>query len=345
MAFRLRNTYTALVSPFSGPALDVGTLERLAQYQVQNGCGLLANGTTAETPALTNAEQHQTASIVLAQDADALVGTGGNCTETVLEKTAHAASLGARGCLLVDCYYNGPSSAELRSEYYAPVLSANPEIGFIPYVIPGRTGCELLVEDLAELVSQHSNLVAVKEATGNLQRMARTRTLAPRLPIFSGDDDLTLTMMSHPSIRAAGVISVMSNLLPNGVSAMVAAHHAGDLERAERLNAALSPLFGMVGVKTTEQTRFGPVLQKWRNPLPVKTAMAALGMIPSGCRQPLGRMSLNGVEAVRTAVRQSYALAPELFDPMQTAFGIDVQDRLQASWAHLSSAGKAQVLA
>ncbi len=336
MVMPLRNTYTALVTPFSQNAIDWDTLGQLAAYQVQNGCGVLANGTTAETPTLSAQEQYAVLDRVLQADGSAIAGTGGNGTDVALEKTAHAVDAGARTCLLVDCYYNGPSSHELRTEYYAPIAAAFPQTGFIPYVIPGRTGCELSVEDLVLLCEDHQNVVAVKEATGNLERMARTRRFAPRLPIFSGDDDLTFSMMTRPDVSAQGVISVMANLVPSGVSSLVQAVHQGDSERAQRLNAALQHLFGIVVVKTSETTRLGSVVQKWRNPLPVKTAMAGLGIIEAQCRRPLGRMSISGVAAVQSAVSRAYESAPELFDPLQSFFGVDVQDRLASSWAHLA---------
>jgi len=338
MVLSLHSNYTALVTPFSGGLIDWDRLDQLAAFQVQNGCGLLANGTTAETPALSADEQHGILDRVLHADGNAIAGTGGNHTDAVLAKTAHAVDAGARACLLVDAYYNGPSSHELRTEYHAPVASAFPETAFIPYVIPGRTGCELSVEDLALLTEQCSNVVAVKEATGNVDRMVRTRRLLPHLSIYSGDDDLTFSLMTHSDIRAQGVISVMSNLVPIGVRDLVHAVHRGDLQRAQGLNAALQHLFGMVVVKTSEATRFGPVTQKWRNPLPVKTAMAGLGLIDVQCRRPLGRMSASGVAAVQSGVQRAYDAAPELFDPLQSFFGIDVQDRLAQPWRESATA-------
>lgn len=336
MAFSLRDTYTALVTPLNGEHVDWDALERLVAFQSRNGCGILANGTTAETPALTFQEQAGILSRVLDVDEQAIAGTGANSTDAALQKTTHAVEAGARACLLVDCYYNGPSSHELRMHYYGPIVSAFADTAFIPYVIPGRTGCALLPEDLALLSSEHANVVAVKEATGDLSRMARTRAIAPSLPIFSGDDDLTHGIMTRTDIRAQGVISVMANLVPQGVSRMVDAVHAGRMDEAAQLNHAMQPLFSMVGVKTTEDTPFGPVVQKWRNPLPVKTALAGLGVIASGCRQPLGRMSAQGVEAVRQGVQDSYARMPELFAPLESFFGVDVQDATKRSWTHLA---------
>lgn len=334
---QLRNTYTALVTPFREGEIDFESFEKLCDFQASNGCGILANGTTAETPTLTEFEQGELLERVLSFDANAIAGTGSNCTDKTIERTRHATELGAQTCLLVDAYYNGPSSQELRTEYYEPIAQAFPETGFIPYVIPSRTGCELAVEDLAILAEENTNIIGVKEATGSLERMAKTRCILPEIPIFSGDDDKTFSMLTNPQISAQGVISVVSNLLPNAVSEMVNAHHDANALQARQLSEALSSLFGIVVVKTPEQTRFGQVTQKWRNPLPIKTAMAGLGLIESGCRRPLGRMSENGVEAVRLAVESAFNAMPEMFDPMQEFFEVDVQDKLASDWKWLSA--------
>jgi hypothetical protein len=131
-----------------------------------------------------------------------IAGAGSNNTKEALSASRHAAEAGADAVLLVDPYYNGPSSLEIRKEYIAPVAAAFPDLTVIPYVIPGRTGAHLFPEDLALLFKHHPNVNTVKEATGNLDNMRRTRRCCgPEFTIFSGDDGLTVyEMMADPSI-------------------------------------------------------------------------------------------------------------------------------------------------
>ena len=149
------------------------------------------------------------------ENACASPGAGSNNTREALSATREAVEAGVDGVLLVDPYYNGPSSMEIRKEYLARVAAAHPDLSIIPYVIPGRTGAQLLPEDLALLYRDFPNVHTVKEATGDLDNMRRTRKCCgPDFTILSGDDGLTVTMMTDPKIQAAGVISVVSNIVP-----------------------------------------------------------------------------------------------------------------------------------
>ena len=161
--------------------------------------------------------------------------------------------MGAQAALLVDCYYNGPSSLELRTQYYEVIAKAFRKTFITPYVIPGRTGTKLEVEDLAILHRKYKNVRSVKEATGDLERMARTRTLLGEdFDILSGDDDKTYEMMTRQDIRASGVISVISNIVPGPIHEMVQAIKQGDLGKANRFKRTLDPLFKLVTVSTVE---------------------------------------------------------------------------------------------
>jgi len=229
----------------------------------------------------------------------------------------------------VDPYYNGPSSLEIRREYVAPVAKAFPQMSVIPYVIPGRTGTQLLPEDLALLFSEYPNVCAVKEATGDLGNMARTREVCGEAyDILSGDDDKTFDMMTSPEIGAAGVISVASNIAPKGVQEFAQALLRGDRAEAERLGGALKPLFEIVTVKTEEETPHGTVTCRARNPLATKTLMNILGMPSGPCRRPLGKMTKNGLEVVRNTGRTVLETAPEILAPIGEFFGVDVAARL-----------------
>ena len=231
--------------------------------------------------------------------------------------------------LLVDPYYNGPSSLEIRREYVAPIAAAFPDLDIIPYVIPGRTGAQLLPEDLALLYKSHPNVSTVKEATANLDNMRRTRECCgPEYLILSGDDGMTYKMMTDPRIKAAGVISVVSNIAPGALSEMVQHLNRGNESEAKSLLLKLEPLFGLVTVKTTEQTPYGEVECRARNPLGLKTLMSILGM-PSGmCRPPLGKMTRNGIDRVIAMAREVYANAPEILQPVADFFDVDIEDRL-----------------
>jgi 4-hydroxy-tetrahydrodipicolinate synthase len=229
----------------------------------------------------------------------------------------------------VEPYYNGPSSLEIRREYMAPVAAAFPHAEFIPYVIPGRSGCQILPEDVGIMADELPNVNAVKEATGNLHNMRRTREVCGEdFAILSGDDPLTLTMMTDDAIRCSGCISVWSNVAPGAVSRMVEAALAGDTEQADELNEALQPLFDSVTVKTQEESPWGPRLCKARNPLPVKTFMRLLGMPVGPCRRPLGRMTEQGLQVLIEAGLSVWENNPEILQPVAQTFGVDVEERL-----------------
>ena len=280
--------YTALITPFveDGSQIDRQGLERLVEFQIENGItGILAVGTTGESPTLGWEEHNQVVEIVAGQVKGrclCIAGTGSNNTAEALEATRHAVEHDVDAVLLVDPYYNGPSSLEIRREYVAPIAAAFPGVRVIPYVIPGRTGAQLLPQDLAILSQQYSNVDTVKEATGDLENMKLTRQCCgPDFNIFSGDDALTFTMMTDPDIKASGVISVISNVAPRAVGRLVETIAMGDLQGAEALKKDLDPLFNLVVVKTTESSPAGDVMCRARNPLPIKTLMALLGM-PAG---------------------------------------------------------------
>jgi 4-hydroxy-tetrahydrodipicolinate synthase len=231
--------------------------------------------------------------------------------------------------LLVEPYYNGPSSIEIRREYMGAVAAEFPDAEFIPYVIPGRSGCQILPEDVGIMAQELDNVNAVKEATGNLHNMRRTREVCgDDFAILSGDDPLTLTMMTDEAIACSGCISVWSNVAPGAVSAMVAAALEGNVQEADRLNEALQPLFDIVTVKTQEESPWGPRLCKARNPLPVKTFMRLLGMPVGPCRRPLGRMTPQGLQVLLEAGLSVWQNNPEVLQPVADTFGVDIKERL-----------------
>jgi 4-hydroxy-tetrahydrodipicolinate synthase len=246
-----------------------------------------------------------------------------------MRATEHAWDCGLRNFLLIDPYYNGPSSTEIRKEYIEPVAKRFPDAQIIPYVIPSRTGTQLLPQDLAILHFQLSNVRSVKEATGNLENMKLTRKLCGvDFDILSGDDDKAYAMIASTEIMASGVVSVASNVAPNAVQNMVKYALNGELDRALKLYEMLKPLFSIVTVKTNEQTSFGSMTCKARNPLPYKTLMNMLGMPSGRCRQPLGKMTRLGLQSVLEKTRYLYELNPKILRPIEEFFDVDLSERL-----------------
>jgi len=326
-------SYTAIATPyFKDGAVDYESLEQLVDFQIKYGiAGIVAVGTTGESPVLTWEEHNKVTEVIAKRTRGkciCIAGTGSNNTAETLAGTKHAAEAGVDAVLLVDPYYNGPSSLEIRREYVAPVAAAYLDI--IPYVIPGRTGAQLLPEDLALLFKAHPNVNTVKEATANLDNMRKTRTCCgSEYMILSGDDGMTYKMMTDPQIKAAGVISVVSNVVPGAVTEMVGLLNGGNHPQAESLMRKLQPLFNLVTIKTTEKTPYGEVECRARNPLGLKTLMALLGM-PSGmCRQPLGKMTQSGLNVVLEAARKVYADTPEILQPVVDFFNVDIGERLE----------------
>lgn len=335
MAYRFKGCYTAIITPFDGGrAVDWGCLKAVVEFQCAQGItGIVPAGTTGESPTLTWDEHNRVIETVFEtarSRVETIAGTGSNSTEEALEATRHIANRGMKAALLVDPYYNGPSSLEVRREYYEPIAEAFPDVQLIPYVIPGRTGTQLLPQDLGMLVAKFPNVSGVKEATGSLDNPRLTRSYCgPNFSIISGDDDRTLALMSDQAIRCSGAISVMSNIVPGAVQSMVQASLSGDWQKAQSVAAALQPLFSLVTIKTEESSKFGPVSVKARNPLPVKTMMSVLGMTNGPCRPPLGRVTQKALETVLQSLRKVWSTNPEYLEPIERSFDVSIPDRLQ----------------
>jgi 4-hydroxy-tetrahydrodipicolinate synthase len=330
---RFEGVWTAIATPFDRKGeIDFEGLEKNIQFQIANGAHLIPTGTTGESPTLDWREHDRviTKAAKLAKGkAFVMAGTGSNSTKEALRGTKHAMEVGAQGALLMDCYYNGPSSLELRTQYYEVIARAFRKAFIMPYVIPGRTGTKLEVEDLTILHRKFKNVRSVKEATGDLERMVKTRTLCGEdFDILSGDDDKTFEMMNRSDIRASGVVSVMSNIVPGPIGEMVRAILKGDMERANYLKEVLDPLFKVVTVNTIESYEGFEVPCKFRNPVAIKTMMKGLGMPSGPCRQPLGKMTLKGVEIVRNALKTVNEKDREILRPIQELYGVNIEERI-----------------
>ena len=325
--------YTALITPFQSDAVNEEGLNGLIDFQIENGItGILAVGTTGESPVLSWEEHNKVVEIVAKKTrgkCSCIAGTGSNNTKEAIVATKHAVEAGADAVLLVDPYYNGPSSLEIRREYVGPIAKTIPDVQVIPYVIPGRTGAQLLPEDLALLNKEFPNVSTVKEATGNIENMKHTRRCCgSNFTILSGDDGMTYEMMTDQQVAAAGVISVASNVAPSAITHMVQLLEDGSVDKAQNLLSGIEPLFGLVTVKTMEKTPYGEVVCRARNPLAIKALMSILGMPSGGCRQPLGKMTKKGLEIVLGTARKVQSSNPEIFKPIADFFGVDIENRL-----------------
>lgn len=261
----------ALVTPFKNGEVDHDGLRRLVDWHVEQGTKVISPvGTTGESPTLTHKEHEEVITTVIERvggRARVLPGTGSNATAEAVRLTRFAKRAGADGALLVSPYYNRPTQEGLYRHYAKVAESA--DLPMVLYNVPARTGRNLDPETVARLAS-FTSIVAVKEASGQIDQasdiIARTD-----LTVLSGDDSLTLPMMA---VGARGVISVVANLAPRDVAAMIDAFEAGHLDEARRLHLALFPLCrDLLGLAP--------------NPVPVKTAMSLLGRINAELRLPL----------------------------------------------------------
>lgn len=332
---------TALVTPFrdGGRRLDTALLQRLLTFQVEQGVQrVLLAGTTGEGAALTDDERLELMDAAL--DAVAperlMVALGAGRLEDVIHRGRAAQQRGIRDLLLADCPYSGASSMALRTTWHGPVAQALPEARLYPYAVPGRTGTELLPDDLARLVEDHPNVVGVKDATGRLARMERVRSLCGAdFVLLCGDDQHLRNAMIDPAIRAHGGCSVVSNLVPAAMARLVAVCRDGQAVAARQLQDALAGLFGLVAVTTDELVELdgSPVAvpQRARNPAPLKDLLLQMGVLETGCRPPLARLGLQGQRRVRELLAGLWRVAPEHLQPLGATFGVDLEDLVDST--------------
>jgi 4-hydroxy-tetrahydrodipicolinate synthase len=292
----LEGSFVALVTPFRGGKVDEKALADLVEWHVQSGTrGLVPCGTTGESPTLSH-EEHRAVVARVVEFArgriPVVAGTGSNSTEEAVSLTRHAVSAGAQGVLVITPYYNKPTQDGLIA-HFVRVAEAAAGLPVVVYNIPGRTSIDLLPATLETLTKAASNVVAIKEATGSIDRTNELLERMPNLIVLSGDDSLTLPLMS---VGARGVISVLANVLPSETQALCAAALAGDLTSAQERHRRLYPLAKNLFVET--------------NPIPVKYALARMGRIADEIRLPLTPLSFAGRGKL---------------DPVLDAFGLGVR--------------------
>jgi 4-hydroxy-tetrahydrodipicolinate synthase len=282
-------TYTAIVTPFKNGQVDEPALKKLIHSQIRGGVdGIVPVGTTGESPTV-NYEEHINVVALSVKFAagkiKVLAGTGGNSTTEAIFLTKEAEKAGADGSLQVAPYYNKPTQEGLFQHFRE--IAQRTRLPIMLYSIPGRCGVEIGVETVRRLVHECKNIVGIKEAGGNPDRVSQLRqTLGPKFEILSGDDSLTLPFMA---VGAQGVISVVSNIAPRDVSRMVRAFASGQLRKALELHEKLYPLFKDLFIET--------------NPVPVKAALAMMGVIEEEYRLPLVPLSEKNRKTLRETLK------------------------------------------
>jgi len=282
-------TYTAIVTPFKGDKIDEAALQRLIQNQVKGGVdGIVPVGTTGESPTVNYEEHVQiiASSVKFARGKiKVLAGTGGNSTSEAIYLTEHAEKVGSDGSLQVAPYYNKPTQEGLYQHFRA--VARKTRLPIVLYSIPGRCGIEIGVETVKRLARDCKNIIGIKEAGGNPDRVSQLRAaLGPRFEILSGDDALTLPFMA---VGAHGVISVASNIIPKPMADMVKAFAAGKTQVALKLHDRWHPLFKDLFIET--------------NPVPIKAALAMMGQMEEEYRLPLVPMHPKNRETLRQTLK------------------------------------------
>ena len=272
-----RGTFTALVTPFRRSEVDTAAYEQLIESQIAGGVdGIVPIGTTGESPTLSYGERHHLVELAVEKAqgrCQVIAGTGSNSTRATIEHTKEAEKIGVEGALLVAPYYNKPSQEGLF-RHFAAVAEAT-SLKLVLYNIPGRCAIDLKPDTVFRLTKEFSNIVAIKEAGGSVDRVSELVRRAPEgFTVLSGDDSLTLPFLS---VGAVGVVSVASNLFPREVSQLVRQFLAGNTREAQRLHQKFYPLFKDLFIEP--------------NPVPAKTALAWRGVMSNEVRLPLCEMA------------------------------------------------------
>src|SRR5205814_1945502 len=285
-----RGTFTAVVTPFRNGDVDFAAFEKLAEAQIAAGItGVIAVGTTGESPTLTHDEKHEVieCAIKIANGrCKVIAGVGTNSTRDAIEATKFAEKAGVDGALLVAPYYNKPSQEGLFRHFKA--IADATSLPVMLYNIPGRCAVDIAADTVVRLAETGRNIVSIKEASGSVKRVGELRRRLPKeFTILSGDDSLILPFMA---VGAVGIVSVASNLFPEQVCALVRACESGDYASAERLHRKMFPLFKDLFIEP--------------NPVPVKTALGWRGAISPEVRLPLCQMNESNQARLRKTLEE-----------------------------------------
>jgi 4-hydroxy-tetrahydrodipicolinate synthase len=269
--------------------IDEKKLRDLIDFQIDHGTnGIVPCGTTGESATLDFEEHEAVIRITIEQvkkRVPVIAGTGSNSTQEAIMLTQQAANAGADASLQVSPYYNRPTQKGLYEHFKA--IAQSVKIPVILYNIASRTGVNIEPETICQLAKDCKNIVAVKEASGNLDQMSRILQLCPKeFDLISGDDGLLLPVLS---IGGTGIISVVANIVPQDVADLVSVFAKGDFKKAKELHYKLLPLIKAVFLET--------------NPIPIKTAMGLLGMCEPSLRLPMCSMREDNLENLKKALK------------------------------------------
>ena len=279
----------AIVTPFTeNYEVNYEKLGELIDFQIENGTdAIIICGTTGESATLTMEEHKEVIRYCVkrvAKRVPVIAGTGSNCTMTAIELSQDAEKDGADALLVVTPYYNKATQKGLI-EHYSMIAEAV-SVPIIMYNVPSRTGCNLLPATAVEIAKKNKNVIAIKEAAGNLAQTAQTLQLADGcLDVYSGNDDEVVPLLSLGGI---GVISVVSNIAPKETHDMVMSYLNGDHETARKLQLKMMPLINALFCEVS--------------PIPVKTAMNLMGMEAGPLRRPLTEMEPQNLEKLKKAM-------------------------------------------
>ncbi|HXG15014.1 MAG TPA: 4-hydroxy-tetrahydrodipicolinate synthase [Calidithermus sp.] len=290
MTHAFQGSIVALVTPFRNGRVDEAKLRELVEFHVAHGTdGIVPCGTTGESPTLTHDEHKRVVEVVVEAARGripVIAGTGSNCTAEAIDLTRHAERAGAQAVLVVNPYYNRPTQEGLYLHFRA--VAEATRLPVFVYNIQSRTAVNVETSTLARLARDCRNIVGVKEASGSLDQVSQVvSACGPDFIVLSGDDNLTLPIMA---VGGRGVISVIANLVPREVADMTHAALEGDFKRARELHYRLYPLARAAFLET--------------NPIPIKEAMAMVGMLEPALRLPLCRMSEANRDRLRQVLRQ-----------------------------------------
>lgn len=276
---------TALVTPFSGDGIDFSVLEQLIEGQIEAGTvAIVLAGTTGESPTLTHEEKlalFREGVRMAAGRCKIIAGTGSNCTKNAIDLSREAQDCGVDGLLVVTPYYNKATQPGLVKHFRA--ICEAVEIPVIAYNVPSRTGVDIAV-DTCKGLAEIPNLVGIKEACGDISKVARILADTD-LAVWSGNDDQTVPVMA---LGGAGVISVASNVIPEQMHELTQAALRGDFVKAAALQRKYQRLMDLLFCQV--------------NPIPVKAAMRMIGMDCGGCRMPLDGLTDENARKLRTCL-------------------------------------------
>ena len=272
-----KGVYTAIVTPFTDDnKIDEKALRDLTDFQIEKGVqGIVPMGTTGESPTLDHEEHHRVIEIVIDQAGGrvpVIAGTGSNCTDEAIRLTEKARQAGATASLQVAPYYNKPTQEGFYRHFTA--VADVVDIPVIVYNIPGRSGKNIENSTMLKL-AEHKNIIAVKEASGNITQIMDLISKKPgSFTVLSGDDNLAFPILA---LGGKGVISVASNIVPDRMNEFVQSALDGNWDKARKMHYELLPLFRAIFIET--------------NPIPIKASLAMKGMIKENYRLPMCRMS------------------------------------------------------